>query len=473
MIANGGVSRAQGSLTRRLAEYVTAVESATLTPATVEHAKQSVLDLVGLALRARIDSDTAAATHRGVTMLNGGGPCTGIGYGATFSAPYAALLNGSAFHALDFDDTHERASLHPGAPVVAAALAAGEEARTDGATFIAAIVAGYDVAVRVGLAALPGVHYARGFHPTATAGLFGATAAVARLAGASPDLLTSAFGIALSQAAGSLQFSVDGAQTKPLQVGFAAHDAILAHRFALAGIRGPGEAFEGRSGFLHAYSDGTDPAELFDRWDGFHEIDRTAFKPYPCCRYMHAAIDTLAGIIREHGLAPGAIEQVTIGLPAAGMRLCADPAARKRRPQSVVDAQFSMYYAAAATILWGSVRWDDYRRLDAPELAAVIDRVVVREDPAVEALFPRMAARVELDAPGVHEDRLTPSPRGEPDRPLAWDELIAKFHDLAAPALDETQRSRIVAGVRVLDELPDIRLLTREFVRPDLSDLAR
>ena len=454
------------SVTRRLAEHVAAVEPATLAPATIEHAKQSVLDLVGLALRARVDSDTAAATHRGVTMLNGGGPCTGIGYGTTFSAPYAALLNGSAFHALDFDDTHERASLHPGAPVVAAALAAGEEARTDGATFIAAIVAGYDVAVRVGLASLPGVHYARGFHPTATAGVFGATAAVARLAGASPELLTSGFGIALSQAAGSLQFSVDGAQTKPLQVGFAAHNGILAHRFALAGIRGPDEAFEGRSGFLHAYSDNADPAELLDKWDGVHEIDRTAFKPYPCCRYMHAAIDTIADIIREHELRPDAIERITVSLPAAGLRLCAHPEDRKRRPQSVVDAQFSMYYAAAATALWGSVRWDDYRRLDAPELTAFIDRVAVREDTAVEALAPRMSARVELDASGVHEDRLTPSPRGEPDRPLSWDELIAKFHDLAAPALGEAQRARIIAGIRVLGDLPDIRLLTREFVRP-------
>ena len=457
------------SLTRRLAEYVTGLEFATLAPQTVEHAQQAVLDLTGLALRARVDSATSAAVQHAVRALDPGGACTAIGYGDRYSPQYAALLNACNFHALDFDDTHERASLHPGAPVVAAALAFAEQEHVNGREFITAIVAGYDVAVRVGLAALPGVHYARGFHPTATAGVFGATAAVARLTRASAEQLTSAFGIALSEAAGSLQFSVDGAQTKPLQVGFAAHDGILAHRFAASGVRGPDEAFEGRSGFLHAYSDGADPAELLDRWDGVHEIDRTAFKPYPCCRYMHAAIDTIVEIVRERGIAADAIERIRVSLPAAGMRLCAYPEERKRRPESVVDVQFSMYYAAAAAALWGGVRWDDYARRDAPEIAALIERITVTEDPEVEALFPRMAARVELDAGEVHERRLTPSPRGEPDRPLGWDELIAKFHDLAAPALPDPRRNRIVDEIRNLSALPDLATLTPLLTSPKIG----
>lgn len=447
------------SLTRRLAAYVTGLEFAALAPETVEHAQQAVLDLAGLALRAGRDSETSAAVHQAVRALDGGGAGTAIGYGADYRPQYAALLNACNFHALDFDDTHERASLHPGAPVVAAALAVAEQEHANGRDFIAAIVAGYDVAVRVGLAALPGVHYARGFHPTATAGVFGATAAIARLTRSSPEQLTSAFGIALSAAAGSLQFSVDGAQTKPLQVGFAAHDAILAHRFAAAGVRGPDAAFEGRSGFLHAYSDGADPAELLDRWDGVHEIDRTAFKPYPCCRYMHAAIDTIVEIVRERGIAPDAIERIRVALPAAGMRLCAYPEEQKRRVESIVDAQFSMYYAAAAAALWSGVRWDDYARRDMPEIAALIERITVTVDPEVEALFPRMAARVEIDAGDVHERRLTPSPRGEPDRPLGWDELIAKFHDLTAPVLPEPHRNRIVWAIRYLAELPDLATL--------------
>ncbi|MEA2689077.1 MAG: hypothetical protein QOD51_1684 [Candidatus Eremiobacteraeota bacterium] len=456
-----GAADAQGP-TAALARCALGVDASALGNATVEHAKQVLLDLIGSAVRARFESAASEAVYRALAALGCEGSMTAVGYGAAFSPPYAALLNACNFHALDFDDTHEHASLHPGAPVVAAALAAGERIGASGPRLIAGIVAGYDVAVRVGLALGPAAHYARGFHPTATAGVFGATAAVALLHGDDARALESAFGINLSQASGSLQFSVDGAQTKPVQVGFAAHDAVLARELAVAGVRGPGAAFEGRSGLLHAYSDGADARELVERWDGVHEIDRTAFKPYPCCRYMHAAIDQLVAIVREHAIVPASVERVRVSLPAAGMRLCAYPEERKRRPQSVVDAQFSMYYAAAAAVAWGGVRWDDFARRDAPEIGALVARVTVNEDPAVEALAPRMAALVELDAGPVHERRLVPSPRGEPDSPLGWNELIAKFDDLSGIAYDAERRKRIVDLVRRLDDLDHIRTITAE-----------
>jgi 2-methylcitrate dehydratase PrpD len=431
-------------------------------PATLEHAKQAVLDLVGSAVRARFESETSAAVHRALTALGSAGTSTAIGYGPLFAPQYAALLNACNFHALDFDDTHERSSLHPGAPVVGAALTEAERLGASGARLLSAIVAGYDVAVRLGIALLPAVHYARGFHPSATAGVFGATAAAARLHGDDEERLESAFGINLSQAAGSLQFSVDGAQTKPLQVGFAAHNAVLARELAAAGVRGPGAAIEGRSGLLHAYSDGADAADVLERWDGVHEIDRTAFKPYPCCRYMHAAIDLLAAIVHERGLAPGSVDRVRISLPAAGMRLCAYPEDRKRRPKTIVDAQFSMYYTAAATLAWGSVRWDDFARRKAPEIAALIERITVVEDPAIEALVPAMAALVEVDAGDVHERGIVRSPRGEPNSPLGWPELIEKFDGLAAIGYDAPRRRRIVELIRGLDELDDVRTLTAQ-----------
>jgi 2-methylcitrate dehydratase PrpD len=452
-------SELAGGVTAALAERALAVGREALAPGTTERAKQAVLDLLGSAVRARFEAPTSASVHRALTQLGAAGECTAVGYGALFSPQCAALLNACNFHVLDFDDTHERSSLHPGAPVVGAALAAAERLGADGARLIAAIVAGYDVAVRVGLALDPAVHYARGFHPTATAGVFGATAAVALLHGDAPETLASAFGINLSQAAGSLQFSVDGAATKPVQVGFAAHNAVLARELAAAGVRGPEAAFDGRSGLLHAYSDGADAAELLERWDGVHEIDRTAFKPYPCCRYMHAAIDQLATIVREHRLDPASVDRVRISLPAAGMRLCAYPEERKRRPETVVDAQFSMYYTAAATLRWGSVRWDDFARRDAPQIAALIERITVDEDPSVDALVPSMAALVEVDAGEVHERRIARSPRGEPENPLEWSELIEKFDQLAGVAYDAPRRARIVALVR---ELADVRALMAE-----------
>jgi len=453
---------AKTGVTRELARYVVELDVRSLSEATVEHAKQALLDLIGIAVRASATTVISASVRRAVTTLDSEGTATAVGYGPRFAPQYAALLNGCNFHVLDFDDTHERSSLHPGAPVIGAALTAAEQTRGSGRALIAAIVAGYDVIVRVGLAALPAVHYARGFHPTATAGIFGATAAVARLHRDSAELLESAFGINLSQSAGSLQFSVDGAQTKPLHVGLTAHNAILARAFAAAGVTGPAEALEGRSGFLHAYSDGATAAGVLDDWDGVHEIDRTAFKPYPCCRYMHSAIDVLSKIVRERGVTPESVERIRVSLPAAGMRLCAYPEEHKRKPQSLVDAQFSMYYAAAATVLRGSVRWDDYAQRSDPAIASLIERVVVCEDPGVEALFPRMAALVEIDAGALHERRLSATPRGEPDDPLGWDDIIAKFNDLTGMVYDAARRERIIDTIRRLEKVDDIRTLTAE-----------
>ncbi|BDE07432.1 2-methylcitrate dehydratase [Vulcanimicrobium alpinum] len=462
MMPQTGAVAAPPGVTAALAVRALACRDEPFDAAIVEHAKQALLDLIGCAVRARFESATSAAVERALGALGAGGICTGIGYGPMFAPQYAALVNGCNFHVLDFDDTHERASLHPGAPVAAAALAEAERLHSGGMPLIAAIVAGYDVAVRIGLALNPMAHYARGFHPTATAGVFGATAAAALLHGDDAETLASAFGINLSQAAGSLQFAVDGAATKPVQVGFAAHDAVLAREFAASGIRGPAAALEGRSGLLHAYTDDADAAELLDRWDGVHEIGRTAFKPYPCCRYMHAAIDALAAIVREHRLDPARVERIRVALPAAGLRLCAYPEEQKRAPRSIVDAQFSMYYTAAAALAWGSVRWDDFARRADPRLAVLIERVTVEEDPAVEALVPAMAALVEVDAGGVHERRLARAPRGEPDTPLEWPELIEKFDALSAIAYEPSRRRRIVEFVRRLDALDDIRILTAE-----------
>jgi 2-methylcitrate dehydratase PrpD len=453
----------RGGVTRRLAERALTVDIAHLDAATVEHAKQAVLDCCGIAIRARFESETSAAVHRAVTALAPPGTATAIGYGPAFAPHLAALLNACNMHVLDFDDTHERSSLHPGAPVIGALFAPAEALRASGGRLIAALVSGYDVTVRTGLALDPNAHYARGFHPTATAGVFGATAALALLHGDAPDALASAFGINLSQAAGSLQFSVDGAQTKPVQVGFAAQNAVIARELAAAGIRGASAAFEGRSGLMHAYSDGADAERIFAGWDdGAHEIDRTAFKPYPCCRYMHAAIDLLAEMRAAHDLEPQTIASVRVGLPPAGRRLCAFPEDGKRRPATIVDAQFSMYYAAAATLARGSVRWDEYARRDDPLLAALADRVTVVDDPEIDALVPAMAASVEIDAGPLRLRRVAEAPRGEPHAPLAWPELIAKFDELSGIAYGPSRRRRIVELVRGLDRLDDVRTLTLE-----------
>ena len=198
-----------------------------------------VLDLVGNIVRARHDAESTAsflAAARAMGMAAGN---SGVfGDAARYTPAGAAFLNGALAHSLDFDDTHAAGSLHPGAPVIPAALAAGEMVGASGADVLAAIIAGYEVTCRVALALPAGEHYDRGFHPTATCGAFGAAAAAARVFGLDADGVAGALGTVLSQAAGSLQFLANGAWTKRFQVGWAALNGLMAATLVREGFKG-------------------------------------------------------------------------------------------------------------------------------------------------------------------------------------------------------------------------------------------
>src|ERR1700761_8024621 len=191
-------------VTTTLSAFTAGIRLDALPPEVVNRARFLVLDLVGNIVRARHDAESTAsflAATRAMGMAAGN---SGVfGDAARYTPAGAAFLNGALAHSLDFDDTHAAGSLHPGCPVIPAALAAGEMAGAAGADVLAAIIAGYEVTCRVALALPAGDHYQRGFHPTATCGVFGAAAAAARVFALDADATASAFGIALSQAAGS------------------------------------------------------------------------------------------------------------------------------------------------------------------------------------------------------------------------------------------------------------------------------
>ncbi|MGH7757007.1 MAG: MmgE/PrpD family protein, partial [Vulcanimicrobiaceae bacterium] len=385
------------------------------------------------------------------------GSATVIGTRARFPAQYAALANANAAHTLDLDDTHAASSLHPGAPVIPAALAVAETTGATGRALLAGIVAGYDVIVAIGRVADPRTEYALGFHPTATAGIFGATAAVAAVLGSSAGVVENAFGINVSQAAGTLQFLANGAWTKRLQVGLTAHNAILAHRFAVGGIVGATGALEGPHGFFHAYCAGADARRLPALLHEAHAVETTGIKPYPCCRYAHSAIDAVASLALEHDLSEREIRSVRIAIPPAGMELIGRPSEAKRHPQTVVDGQFSMHFLAAVAALRRGVAWSDYGLLDDPGVIELMERIEVVED---SGLTGPMGCAVELIARDQTHRRAVTEPPGEPERPLSWNALVAKFDDLASVRFDQRRRADIVAAIRALDTFPDVRALT-------------
>jgi 2-methylcitrate dehydratase PrpD len=455
--------------TRELAEFITGVSYDTLPVEVRERVKALALDLVGISVRARNEAEStgpmvAAAGRLGMT----GGACTVIGDAVGYTPPGAAMLNGTLAHSLDFDDTHASGSLHASAPIVPAALAAAEMTGTDGRAVIAAIVAGFEVQIRLSLALDPAAHYDRGFHPTATCGAFGAAAAAGRLLGLDREGCAHAFGIVLSMAAGSMQFLVNGAWTKRSHVGHAAMCGLIAATLAREGYKGASEPIEGKWGFLHAYAPAADAAKAVDGLGRRWETMRIAVKPYPSCRYSHAPLDGILALARNHGIKAEEVEEVAVGLSEPGWKITGDPEPAKQSPKSVVDGQFSMAFCAAVALRSGGLVWDDYaRHLGDPATLALCKRVRTRVDPKAQADFPaEMAGSVWIKTARGAFETYVRVPKGEPANFLSAAELRAKFDGLTGPYLPARRRDELAGALLALEQAKDIGTVLR-LTRPD------
>lgn len=440
-------------VTADLSRYAAGLKWETLPPEVQERARFLLLDLVGNMVRGRHDAESTPSLLAAARALGlGAGSCGVFGEAARWTPAGAAFLNGAFAHSLDFDDTHAPSTLHPGAPVIPAALAAGEMAGAAGAEVMAAIVAGYDVTIRIALALPAKAHYDRGFHPTATAGAFGGAAAAARVFGLDADGVANALGIALSQTAGSLQYLVNGAWTKRFQVGWAALNGLVAATLAREGFKGAAEAIEGVHGFLQAYAPAPTPERAVQGLGQVFEMMNTAVKPYPSCRYGHAAIDAALALRAKHGWKPEEIESVTVGLSDAGMLLVGKPAEKKANPENVVDGQFSGPFVVATALVTGAMGWDSYGLLHDPAIRALMPRITCEQDAEVEAEYPaNMSAKLTVKAGGKTFVEKVVVPKGEPANFLTEAELRTKFHGLVDAVLGPERATRLADAALALD----------------------
>ena len=446
------------AVTETLAAYCASLDFAGLPPDVQERTRFLVLDLVGNIIRGRHDAESTPALLAMVRALGlAAGGSAVLGDSARYTPAGAAMLNGALAHSLDFDDTHAAGTLHPGAPVIPAALAAAEMVGASGRTVLSAIVAGYEVTCRLALALPGGDHYDRGYHPTATCGAFGAAAAAARVFGLDAKGMQDAFGIALSQAAGSLQFLANGAWTKRFQVGWSAMNGLAAATLAREAFRGASEAFEGKAGFLRAYAPNPTPERALQGLGTQFELMNTAVKPYPSCRYGHACVDAAIALRAELDLKPEEIEAVTMGLPNKGMLLVGAPLAYKQNPQNVVDGQFSGPFVVACGLVTGHMGWDSYALLTDPVVRGLLPKVDCVEDPDIQALFPEyMSGKLTVHAKGQTHVRLVRVAKGEPENFLSEAELRAKFHGLVDAVLGRDRAILLADAVIGLERAPDV-----------------
>jgi 2-methylcitrate dehydratase PrpD len=449
-----GVTAAQ-----RFARFALSLDPAAIPEGVREAARLHALDVLGCGLAAH---GLGIATEGRTTMAELGGEVEAsvIGLDSGLPAANAAFANAMLCHGLDFDDTHSDSVSHVSTVVVPAALAAAEANGSSGAELLAAIVAGNEVVTRVGMAA-PGEFHKRGFHPTAVCGIFGATAAAARLYGLSEEAATSALGIAGSMASGLFAYLDDATATKPIHPAWAAHGALLAVRLAHHGAEGPPGVLEGRFGLYHAFVDARidlEPqfADLGERW----ETPRIAYKAYPACHYIHGSLGATASL---GAIDPAEIEEIVVSVPQAGVSLVLEPEAAKRAPRTEYEGKFSLQYSTAAQLVHGRVGLASYtaEALADPrvlELAGKV-RYEVREYPTAGAAFPG-GVRIRLRDGSVREAEL-PYQLGAPENPMTADQVRAKFRENAEIAGFGGDLEDAVLSLETLD---DVRGLLRQRV---------
>ncbi len=391
--------------------------------------------------------------------LGGEQQATVIGLDDRLPALNAAFANAMICHGLDFDDTHSDSVAHVSVVVCPASIAAAESRAADGRALLTAIVGGNEVVTRIGMAA-SGAFHARGFHPTAICGIFGATTAACRLAGASVETTASALGIAGSFAGGLFAYLDDGTPTKPMHPGWAAHGALLASRLAALGAAGPPGVLEGRFGVYHAFIGAAGGeididgqlGDLGSRW----ETLRIAFKPFPACHYIHGSLGATATLVDR--VAPEEIADILVWVPEAGVALVLEPAAPKAAPRSEYEAKFSLQYSTAAMLVHGRVGVESYtdeaisdRRV--LELAGKV-RHEVRDYDSYPAAFPG-GVRITTTSGEILEADF-PYQRGGPENPMSPAEIRSKFEQNASLALDDSAVDALETAVLALEEHDDV-----------------
>lgn len=455
---------------RKIAQLTQDLEYTALDASVRDRVKYLMLDYLGVAIRgAQTDSSTMIQRFLSVNHTPSYGVPV-IGTAMRVEAPFAALANGTASHSLELDDVANAASLHPGVVVMPAALSAACLSGCSGRELLEGIVAGYELTVKLGIALDPAASYARGFHPTGTCGTFGAALSSAKILNLDADGIARALGTAGSQAAGSMEFLADGSFTKRLHAGWAAHSGLIATLLAREGFTGPTSIIEGRHGFLHAYSPKSDAEKVLLGWGDPYEVLKTSIKPHACCRYNQGSIDCILEIMRGKNLLEKDIEKVTISILKAGTAIVAEPRQSKLNPCNIVDAQFSMPFGAAVAIIYGKAFIDQYcmENIASPRVRDLMRRIVCIENPEIEKDFPRKwPAEVEITThDGCTYKTKLQYPKGDPENPLSWEEIIDKFNNLTASVLNEEKRTAIVERVRSIENEIDVNRFMEALTLP-------
>jgi len=412
----------------------------------IHHAKRAIIDWHAALLPGAVAAPATLLEKALSGELDRGPSKLALGRRATPRA--AALINGTAAHTMEVDDIYREAIYHPGAPTIAAALAAADAEGATGESFLRAVIVGYEISTRIG-AAMGRAHY-RFWHSTGTAGTFGAAAAAAVIYGLDRERFAHALATAATFAAGLQQAFRMDSMSKPLHAGHAAESGLLAALAAREGVTGSLDVIEGDAGFGNAMGDRPDWAKAVSTLGREFHVARITFKNHACCGHTFAAIDGALEVQRQLNVAAGDIANVRVDTYGEAIHV-----AGNADPLTAAEARFSLPYVVATALVHGSVRLAafDAARIADPATRDLMQRIEVCLDPAIDADFPnRRAAIVTIKTKdGRREQVIQPTRKGDPELPLTDKELKEKYLELVIPVIGGANATVLLENLWQLD----------------------
>lgn len=434
-------------LMNEIATYAVAEQTRPLPENVLHHARRALLDWFA-ALLPGAQLAPATLLVQGLADEIGQGKATI--YGANKKAPLrtAALINATASHTIEFDDIFRDAVYHPGCPVIGAALAAAQARDVDGLSLLRAIIVGYEISTRIGVAVQPS-HY-KYWHTTGTIGTFGAAAAVATVLRLDKSGVSHAIGTSGTFAAALQQAFRSDAMSKPLHAGHAAEAGALAALGAGKGVTGALDVLEGAAGFGAAMSTNADWKKATDGLGSRYNITAMTFKNHGCCGHSFAPIDAMLTLKEKYQLRAEDVEQVTVGTYKAGLDVTG-----RWSVATPFEGRFSTPFVISSALVHGSVRLNGFtpERLADARVQALMQRVKMEIDPQCESDFPsRRSAVVSVRTKDGREmSHYQPTRKGDPDAPLSDAELNEKFFELAEPVIGRPAAQRLATEIWALD----------------------
>jgi 2-methylcitrate dehydratase PrpD len=430
----------------------------------VEATKKEILDLLGVALGG---ADQPGATHVCALIKEWGGKEESSIFGSKqkVPSPNAAQANATMAHALDFDDVHEAAVMHPGIASIPVVMAVGEaQGNLSGKEFITNTALGVDMMCRLALATTPGKSPIElGWHLTTLFGFMGSAATAARVMRLTEEQIVDAIGIGYHQSCGNGQCVKDGALTKRLGPGFAVKGGITAALMAKAGVTGAKNSLEGEWGLYKQYMDGDYSPEILtaDLGKRFEGVN-VAIKPYPCCRGIHPAIDAALALSTEENFQCKDIKEIILSVTDAHMKLLCQPLDAKRSPRSPVDAQFSIPWGVASAIVGRRVGLGDFTEsaIKNRDVLDLTQKMRVEVDNTLHKQGPEPTRVKVITNDGKAFEKVVENPLGCLERPMSFDDCARKFTD-CANNLDSNNIERIIELVGRLEQLDDIQEIIR------------